>query len=99
MHRITQVLVTACIIASFCLAQNAPVSDANGLPVLADGTPVKLRVTRSVSSADARVGEEVEFEVVDEVHVGNIVVIQKGNAASAKITVAQAKKAGDHSGK
>jgi len=38
----------------------APVA-APGKPILEDGTPVKLRLTRNVSSADARVGDTVDF--------------------------------------
>ena len=33
--------------------------------VLHDATPVRLRLTRNLSSADARVGETVDFEVLD----------------------------------
>ena len=34
--------------------------------VLEDGTPVKLRINRTISSADARVGETIDFEVLEE---------------------------------
>jgi hypothetical protein len=59
-----------------------PTSTAKmGKPVLEDGTPVKLRLTRNVSSADARVGETVDFEVLEEIRVGDLLVIPKGGVA------------------
>jgi hypothetical protein len=36
---------------------------------LEDSTPVKLRLERNVSWADAQVGEKVDFDVLDEVSV------------------------------
>ena len=63
-----------------------------GKPVLEDGTPVKLRLTRNLSSADARVGDTVDFEVVEEVRVGELLVVPKGGIAWASITEAQAKR-------
>jgi hypothetical protein len=72
-------------------AAQAPVAPL-GKPVLEDGTPVKLRLTRNVSSADARVGDTVDFEVLAEVRVGDLLVVPKGGVAWASITEAQAKR-------
>ena len=72
-------------------AAQAPVAPL-GKPVLEDGTPVKLRLTRNVSSADARVGDTVDFEVLEEVRVGDLLVVPKGGVAWASITEAQAKR-------
>jgi len=63
-----------------------------GKPVLEDGTPVKLRLTRNVSSADARVGDTVDFEVMEEVRVGDLLFVPKGGIAWASVTEAQAKR-------
>jgi PEGA domain len=60
--------------------------------VLEDGTPLKLRINRTISSADAHVGDTVDFEVLDEVNVNGIVVIPKGGLAFATVTEAQAKR-------
>jgi hypothetical protein len=38
--------------------------------VLEDGTPIKLRISRTVSSADARVGDTVDFEVFIDIAWG-----------------------------
>ena len=66
---------------------------------LEDGTPIKLRLTRNMSSADAKVGETVDFEVLEEVKVGNVVVIPKGNIAWGTVTEAQPKRRMGRGGK
>ncbi len=60
--------------------------------VLKDGTPIKLELTRELSSADAHAGDQVDFQVVEDVKVGNCVVIPTGGIAWAKITLAQHKR-------
>lgn len=60
--------------------------------MLEDGTPVKLRISRTVSSADAHVGDNVDFEVLEEVLVGNTLVIPKGGLALGTVTDAQPKR-------
>src|SRR5213079_3261745 len=37
--------------------------------VLEDGTPVRLKTGRSISSADAHVGDTLDFEVLEDVRV------------------------------
>ncbi len=66
----------------------APISMAFGLH---DGTPVKLRIARNMSSADAKTGETVDFEVVEEVKVGEILVVPKGGIAIGTVTLAKPK--------
>lgn len=60
--------------------------------VLEDGTPVKLRINRTISSGDAHVGDTVDFEVLQEISVNGILVIPKGGLAFATVTQAQAKR-------
>jgi hypothetical protein len=59
---------------------------------LEDGTPVKLRINRTVSSADAQVGDTVDFEVLEEIQVNDVLVVPKGGLAFATVTEAQAKR-------
>ena len=59
---------------------------------LEDGTPVKIRTNRTISSSDATVGETVDFEVLEDVMVNNVLVIPKGGMAFATVTEAQAKR-------
>jgi hypothetical protein len=78
----------ACIGATAAYSQNST-SPENRLE---DGTPVRLRLQRTVSSADAQVNERVDFDVLDEVKVNGIVVIPKGSLALATVTAAQPKR-------
>lgn len=70
-------------------AQQAPGSAPFGLE---DGTPVRLRLQRTISSADAQVNDRVDFEVLQEVKVGGVVVIPKGALALGTVTEAQPKR-------
>jgi hypothetical protein len=56
---------------------------------LLDGTPVKLRLSQTISSADAKVGQEVPFETVEDVKVDDVVVLPKGATAIGTVTEAE----------
>src|ERR1700722_10365385 len=60
--------------------------------VLEDQTPVRLRLNRTISSADAHVGDTVDFETLDDITVNGTLVIPKGGLAFATVTEAQAKR-------
>jgi hypothetical protein len=64
-----------------------------------DGTPVRLRLSRNISSADATVGETVDFEVLDDVKVNDVVVISRGTVALGTVTEAQSKRRMGKAGK
>lgn len=66
---------------------------------LMDGTPIKLRLSQTISSADAKVGQEIPFEVIEEVQVDQITVIPKGAVAIGTVTEAAAKKSMGRAGK
>ena len=53
---------------------------------LQDGTPLKLRINRNMSSADAKTGETIDFEVLEDVKIGEIVVIPRGGVALGTVT-------------
>lgn len=76
-------------------AQTPPVPPATPRPPLAFGlsedTPVKLKLTRTMSSHDAKVDEKVDFEVVEDVKIGDVVVVQHGGMAIATVTEAKPK--------
>ena len=59
---------------------------------LEDGTPIKLRLTRNLSSADATTGDRVDFEVLEDVKVKDVIVVARGGLALATITEAQHKR-------
>src|SRR5258708_6298705 len=56
---------------------------------LTDGTPVKLRLGRTMSSADAKTGETVDFEVLEDVKIGDLLIIARGSTALATVTEAK----------
>jgi hypothetical protein len=60
--------------------------------VLEDETPVRLRLNRTISSADAHVGDNVDFEVLDDITLNGTLVIPKGGLAFATVTEAEAKR-------
>lgn len=53
---------------------------------LADGTPIKLRTNRNMSSADDKTGATVDFEVLEDVKIGNTIIIQRGGTALGTVT-------------
>jgi len=59
---------------------------------LEDGTPIKLRLSRTISSSDAQVNDKVDFEVLEEVKVDGTAVIPKGSVAWGTVTEAQSKR-------
>lgn len=89
-------IVATLLLSSSAQDQSAPAATdpavAARAPALEDGTPVKLRMEQTVSSADAHVGDSVALEVLEEVRVGNIVVISKGGIAMGTVTAAQSKR-------
>ena len=60
--------------------------------MLLDGTPIRLRLTRNLSSEAATTGDKVDFEVLDELKIDNVLVIARGAKAIATITDAEHKK-------
>ncbi len=59
--------------------------------VLEDGTPVKLRLGRTVSSADAHVGDSVDFKVIEDVKVNGMPVIPRGSTVLGTLDEAKGK--------
>jgi hypothetical protein len=59
---------------------------------LQDGTPVRLRLSRNVSSATAHVQERVDFEVTEPVINQSYVVIPKGAVALGRVTKVETKR-------
>jgi hypothetical protein len=66
---------------------------------LEDATPVKLRINRTMSSADAQVNETVDFEVLEEVKNHDVIVISRGGTAWGTVTEAQPKRRMGRGGK
>ena len=88
-------------LASFSFAQSTPTgsSPTGSVLVLEDGTPVRLRLSRTISSAEESVGNEVDFDVLEEVRIVDKLVIPKGSLALGTVTVAEEKKRMGRGGK
>jgi len=78
-------------------SSNAPAS-AQFL-ILLDSTPVRMKLGRALSSADAQVGDEVDLEVSEDVVVDGLLVIAKGAIAAGVVNEAEPKKALGRGGK
>jgi hypothetical protein len=85
----------------------APAASATPLPAVAappphtllDGTPVRLRLTQTISSADAKTGQDIPFEVIEEIKVDGTVVIPKSATALGTVTNAMPKRRMGREGK
>lgn len=84
-------------VLSYC-QEKSSVSDSEKL-LLEDGTPVKLKLLRDLSSTKDKPGAAVEFEVIEDVTVGAIVLIKKGAAALGTVIDARPAKRAGRAGK
>jgi hypothetical protein len=66
---------------------------------LEDGSPVRLRLQRTPSSSDAQMGDTVDFDVLQEVKVNDVLVIPKGSIAWGTVIEAQRKRRMGRGGK
>src|SRR5437667_10944351 len=66
---------------------------------LEDGTPVKLRSARTISSADAHTGDTLDFEVLEDISVAGTLVVPKGGIAWGTVTEAEPKRRMGRGGK
>jgi hypothetical protein len=83
-------------------AQAAPAQTPSAPPppnTLLDGTAIKLRLAETISSSNAKVGQQVPFEVTEDVVVQGVTVLPKGAQAIATVTDANAKKSMGRGGK
>jgi hypothetical protein len=59
---------------------------------LSEDTPIRLRLGRTISSSTENLNDKVDFDVLEAVKVGDVIVIPQG--AKAIATVTEAKKKG-----
>jgi hypothetical protein len=82
--------------------QTAPAQTPSAPPspnTLLDGTSIKLRLAETISSSNAKVGQQVPFEVTEDVVVQGVTVLPKGAQAIASVTDASPKKSMGRGGK
>jgi len=66
---------------------------------LANNTPIRMKLSKSISSATAHVGDAVELEVVEDVIVDGVTVLPTGSRVNGAIAEAEPKKRFGHGGK
>src|SRR3989454_2353239 len=60
--------------------------------ILHDASPIRLRLNRNLSSEDAKAGDSVDFEVLDDLKIDDVLLLARGGTAIATITQAEHKK-------
>jgi hypothetical protein len=66
---------------------------------LANNTPIRVKLSKTISSATAHAGDAVELEVVEDVIVDGVAVLPAGSKVSGTIAEAEPKKRFGHGGK
>ena len=84
-------------LTSFAL-QDTPSAPAPAL-ILRDGTPVRLRLSRTLSSEQSKTNDLIDFDVLDDVRIGETVIIPRGIKAIGAITEAEHKRRMGRGGK
>jgi hypothetical protein len=79
-------------------APPAPVSTVPDFALLKD-TPIRVKLLQNLSSATAHAGDPVEFEVLEDVLVKNILVVSRGAKAAGAVADVEIKKRFGHDGK
>lgn len=80
-------------------AASSKSSTSGRILVLLDSTPIHMKIGKSISSADARVGDEVHFTVSEDVVVGGLLLIAMGANADGVVNEAEPRKALGRGGK
>jgi len=80
--------------ASEAPAEATPPAPAEQTPanVLLDGTPVKLRLLNKLDSHTAKNGDEIPFDIVNDVVVGGITVLRRFSPATGQVTESKSAK-------
>jgi hypothetical protein len=79
--------------------QTSAVAPDAGLLTLAAGTPITLAVAREANSSTHRAGDMIDLMVLNDVRIGDTIVIPRGTPAQGEITWRTGKGAFGKSGK
>ena len=77
------------VLAQSAIAATVLKPEPSNKLTLKDGTEVKLRVAQTVSSATAKTGDAVGFKIIEDVRIGDTVVIPAGATALGTVTIAK----------
>ena len=92
-------LILTPLASGAAVAQSAPIPAADGTLMLATGTPITLAVSQEVNSSTHRAGDTFPLTVLNDVRIGDTIVIPRGTPAQALITWRTGKGAFGKSGK
>ncbi len=87
--------IPAYILLTMFLMPWASAQELSAVPAtltIPDGTPITLGLAESVSSAHARVGDQLDFVVVRDVSIGGFTVIPAGTVAHGSVTGVKGKR-------
>ncbi len=87
-------------------ASQAPAAATDTVPVqqsslriLQDGTPMKLRLLHKLDSHTVKNGDEISFDIVNDVVVGEVTVLRRGSPVTGVVTRAEGSKTLGRAGK
>ena len=89
MHSTSLRKIQTYVLLTLLLVSYVSAQEMDAIParlIIPDGTPVKLRLAESVSSAHVRVGDPLDFVVVRDVGVQGFTVIPAGTMAHGSVT-------------
>jgi hypothetical protein len=100
-HLFSYVLVPLLLVALVAqqTPQVSPPAQQPATSILQDGTPMKLRLLNQLDSHNAKDGDEILFDVVNDVVVGGVTVLRCGSPATGVVTQATASKTMGRAGK
>lgn len=84
---------------SFKPAETASNAASAHLLILRDSTPIRMKLLKPLSSSTAQVGDDVNFEVSDDLVVDGLFLIPKGSVALGVVNEAEPRKALGRGGK
>jgi hypothetical protein len=67
--------------------------------MLANNTPIRVKLTKTISSLTAHPGDSLEFEILEDLMVDGLLVLTKGTKANGVVAEAETKKRFGKSGK
>ena len=82
-------MLLSCVVNAALFAQ--PTTDQRS-QILAEETPVRMTISRTVSSPDAKKGDNVDFQTLDDIRIGDTIAMPKGSLAIGTITEARPKR-------
>ena len=93
--------VSGTVIAAMASQQGDSVASKAGgeRVVLDDGVPIRLRLARTLNSGTSTTGDTIDFDVLDDVRLGDRIVVPHGTKAIGTITVAEHRKRMGRGGK